>query len=135
LEARGHALKVENFQALKEIEDQIEAIKPYQYHADIVGAFITYESNEDIRKIQSVFGPKNGKATEDMQVERAVDPSNIKWKNMQIKTNEKFVRGLLVLLSLLALLYFSFLMQVVLNDERFETKSFEKIDCKAITDS
>ena len=31
LEARGNALKVENMQALKEVEDQIEAIKPFQY--------------------------------------------------------------------------------------------------------
>ena len=39
------------------------------------------------------------------------------------------VRGLLVLLSLMFMLYFSFLLQVVLNDYRFENKSFEKIDC------
>lgn len=68
---------------MKETEDQIEAIKLYQYHADIVGAFITYERNEDIRKIQSVFAPKPGKPTTlDISVERPVDPSNIKWKNM-----------------------------------------------------
>ena len=29
LETRGHALKVENMQLLMEVEDQIEAIKPY----------------------------------------------------------------------------------------------------------
>jgi hypothetical protein len=51
LEARGNALKVENMQILREIEDQIEAIKPFQYQADVVGVFITYERNEDIRKI------------------------------------------------------------------------------------
>jgi hypothetical protein len=45
------------------------------------------------------------------------------------------VRGLLVLLSLMFLLYFSFLLQVVLNDYRFENKSFEKIDCGEISDS
>ena len=84
----------------------------------MVGAFITYERNEDIKKIQSVFGPKKGK-TLDIQVERPVDPSNIKWKNMQIKTNERVVRGILVMLTLLTMLYFSFLLQVNLNDQRF----------------
>jgi hypothetical protein len=29
LETRGHALKVENMQLLMDVEDQIEAIKPY----------------------------------------------------------------------------------------------------------
>ena len=45
------------------------------------------------------------------------------------------VRGVLVLLSLMTMLYFSFLIQVLLNDYRFENKSFEKIDCGEINDS
>lgn len=54
---------------------------------------------------------------------------------MQIKTPEKVVRGILVLLGLLTMLYFSFLLQVLFNDTRFDNKSFEKIDCKVLTDS
>jgi hypothetical protein len=79
-----------------------------------------------------MFATKKG---QEMQVERPVDPSNIKWKNMQIKTNEKMVRGSLVLMSLLTMLYFSYLLQVMLNDSRFENKSFEKINCNSISDS
>lgn len=45
------------------------------------------------------------------------------------------MRGILVFLSLMFMLYFSFLIQVLLNDYRFENKSFEKIDCGEITDS
>ena len=33
-------------------EDQIEALKPYQYYADVVGVFITYERRQDVQKAQ-----------------------------------------------------------------------------------
>ena len=59
LEARGNAIKNENLPAIDEVERQIEAQKQYQYHADVVGAFVTYEKNSDIKKIQAVFGPTN----------------------------------------------------------------------------
>ena len=56
LEARGSAIKTENFDAIEECELQIEGLKEFQYNADVVGAFVTYEKNEDIKKVQGVFG-------------------------------------------------------------------------------
>jgi len=79
-----------------------------------VGAFVTYEKNSDIRKIQAVFGGTDKgsgdkQAVPSFQVERPVDPSNVKWKNMQIRSAERSVRGFLVCLVLAGLLYVSFL--------------------------
>lgn len=137
LEARGNAIKKENFPALDEYEQQIDAHKQYQYHADVVGAFVTYERNSDIKKIQAAFdyskseknSAQRNQAALSFQVERPVDPSNIKWKNMQIKFSERMVRGFLVCLTLLGLLYVSFLIQVLVSNWRFESERFERIDC------
>lgn len=48
---------------------------------------------------------------------------------MQIKLSERYVRGFLVFLTLFALLYFSFLIQVLFSNWRFESQNYEKIDC------
>ena len=99
-----------------------------------MGAFVTYEKNSDIRKIQAVFsregsGSKDNQEVPPFQVERPVDPSNVKWKNMQIRSTERSVRGLLVCLVLAGLLYVSFLVQVLVSNWRFENQRFERIDC------
>lgn len=65
----------------------------------------------------------------DFQAERPADPSNINWKNMHIKTSERCVRGFLVFLTLFALLYFSFVTQVLFSNFRFENGNYEKMDC------
>lgn len=52
LEGRGNALKLQDYDQLIKYEDQIEALKHFQYFADVVGAFITYERNQDLQKIQ-----------------------------------------------------------------------------------
>ena len=48
---------------------------------------------------------------------------------MQIKISERFVRGFLVFLTLFALLYLSFLIQVLFSNWRFGNANYEKIDC------
>ena len=135
LEARGSAIKTENFAAIAECELQIEGLKEFQYNSDVVGAFVTYEKNEDIKKVQGVFGgtekPEEGDGVPPFHAQRPVDPSNVKWKNMQVKAPERKIRGLLVCLTLLALLYFSFLIQVMISNWRFDSETFEKIDCGA----
>jgi hypothetical protein len=98
-------------------------LKQYQYNTDVVGAFVTYEKNNDIKRIQTQFDRRNKDNTRprlDFQVERPADPSNINWKNMQIKLSERFVRGFLVFLTLFALVYLSFLIQVLFSNWRFE---------------
>ena len=62
-------------------------------------------------------------------MEKPVDPSNIKWKNMQIKKPERVARGFLVTLTIGALLYISFMVQVIFSGWRFENSIYEKIDC------
>lgn len=107
-------------------------MKQYQYNTDVVGAFVTYEKNNDIKRIQTQFDRRNKDNTRprlDFQVERPADPSNINWKNMQIKLSERFVRGFLVFLTLFALVYLSFLIQVLFSNWRFENGNYEKIDC------
>lgn len=105
-----------------------------------MGAFVTYEKNQDIKKIQQQFDRRNrnnknlspeqkASAPLDFQVERPADPSNINWKNMHIKLSERYVRGFLVFLTLFAVLYFSFLIQVLFSNWRFESGNYEKIDC------
>jgi hypothetical protein len=82
--------------------------------------------------IQKAFDGKSNeyqKTSGSFKITRPVDPSNIKWKNMQIKKCERSIRGLLVALTLFALLYLSFLVQVEVSDWRFENIIFEKIDC------
>ena len=113
LEARGNAIKLENFAGVDEYEQQIDEHKQYQYQADVVGAFITYERDSDIKKIQAAFSNQDpaqrNQAALSFQPQRPVDPSDIRWKNMQIKFAERFLRGFLVSLILLGLLYVSFL--------------------------
>jgi hypothetical protein len=48
LEGRGNALKLQDYDQVIKYEDQIESLKHYQYFADVVGAFITYERNQDL---------------------------------------------------------------------------------------
>ena len=83
----------------------------------MVAAFITYETHNDIKKIEKIFGisAKNkktiqkGEQVTDFELDRPVDPSNILWKNMQIKSAEQGVRCFFVILTLACLIYFSFL--------------------------
>jgi len=135
LEARGNAIKLEKLKGADAYEQQIDEHKQYQYHADVVGAFITYERDSDIKKIQAAFSNQDpaqrNQAALSFQPQRPVDPSDIRWKNMQIKLSERMVRGFLVCLTLLGLLYVSFLMQVLVSDWRFENERFERIDCGA----
>lgn len=51
LQNRGEALKLQKFDRIGEYERQIEAQKEYQYHADVVGAFVTYHSSKDLDKV------------------------------------------------------------------------------------
>ena len=99
----------------------------------MVGAFITYERDSDIKKIQAAFSNQDpaqrNQAALSFEPQRPVDPSDIRWKNMQIKSSERMVRGFLVCLTLLGLLYISFLIQVLVSDWRFENARFERIDC------
>ena len=98
-----------------------------------MGAFITFNSGQDITKVKDVFGggQKVGDLVTDFTLQRPVDPCNVKWKNMHIKGPERCVRGFLVALTLLLMIYFSFLIQVNFNNLKFESDKFEKIDCTA----
>jgi hypothetical protein len=51
LENRGEAIKNCDYKGVREIEEQIEAFKEYHYHADVVGAFVTYETEEDLKRV------------------------------------------------------------------------------------
>ena len=67
----------------------------------------------------------------DFDLERPVDPGNILWKNMQIKSAEQGVRCFFVVLTLVCLIYFSFLIQANFAAWKFNTAIFESIDCQA----
>ena len=88
---------------------------PFGDNTDVVGAFVTYEKNNDIKRIQTQFDRRNKDKTRPRLAKTrfssretsAADPSNINWKNMQIpytskkfflwgfgiKLSERFVRG------------------------------------------
>lgn len=55
LESRGSAVKNQNLDELEKIEHQIAEQKEYQYHADVVGAFVTYETEKELRDVLSLF--------------------------------------------------------------------------------
>ena len=90
-----------------DVEEQIEAQKEFQYHSDVVGAYVTYERDQDIRMISDYYNsrkqPEDGPL--DFKLERPVEPNDIIWENMHIKLSERVVRGILVVLSIVGMLY------------------------------
>lgn len=114
LEKRGNAIKNQNYTQLKQIEDQIEKNKEIQYNADVVGAFVTYETELELRNALSQFS--RGRERLSLKTKRPPEPASINWKNMRIKTPEKTVRSILVFAFILAFLYLvSFQSQVMLS--------------------
>lgn len=77
---------MQDYVQLKDIEDQIEQQKEYQYYADVVGAFITYENEHELRNALQQFSRGNDRLS--LKTERPPEPSNINWRNMKIKTQE-----------------------------------------------
>ena len=51
LESRGAAIKMQDNEALFALEDEIEQQKKYAYHTDIVGAFLTFETEAELQRI------------------------------------------------------------------------------------
>lgn len=114
LEKRGNAIKNQNYSQLKQIEDQIEKNKEIQYNADVMGAFVTYETELELRNALSQFS--RGRERLSLKTERPPEPASINWKNMRIKTPEKTLRSILVFAFILAFLYLvSFQSQVMLS--------------------
>ena len=55
LEKRGKMLKVQSYSTIKNIEKEINEMKLKQYHEEIIGAFITYESIADMKHATVLF--------------------------------------------------------------------------------
>jgi len=126
LEQRGEAIKNERMDRVESIENTIEGKKGQFYNAKLVGAFITYESDQDIRIAQQIFGRKQSIRESfgesfDATLVRPVDPSNINWKNMHIFSLERFIRKLVVVAVILALGYGIEQMHVSMSQMRMDS--------------
>jgi hypothetical protein len=123
LESRGTAIKMQDNQALFAVEDEVEEQKKYAYHTDIVGAFLTFESEAELHR---VLAHRRRQAKVNFSPERTAAPSNTNWYNLHIKASEKSLRFFLVALVMLSILYMvEFKSQVVLSDLRFANNNYE----------
>ena len=55
LEKRGERLKLQRYNTIRSVEKEINELKLKQYHEEIIGAFITYESIADCKHATVLF--------------------------------------------------------------------------------
>ena len=83
LEERGLAISQQDYKKIQKIEIKIEKLKEELYHGKIVGAFVTYNNQQDIKHVARLFGD-NMIDNKDLKVFKPDEPQNICWKNLAI---------------------------------------------------
>lgn len=114
LELRGEAIKNQNTKLVRKIEDRIEKLKMKTYNGQIVGAYVIFGNKRDLE--ESIYVYKNDLDMNQVFMENgisihnAINPVNIKWKNVHYKPQDKMIRAIFVALSLIGILTLSYML-------------------------
>ena len=100
---RGQAIKHKNSAKIYQLEHLINLEKAESYHAKIVGVFITYESERDVRyakrhNLAEIFRQRT-------VITQAKEPTNYSWENLGFSILRRTV-GLIIAISLMSLSIF-----------------------------
>ena len=112
LELRGDAIKNQNTELVRMIEDNIENLKMKSYQAEIVGAYVIFENKRDLE--ESIYMFRNNLDIHTLfhnngiSIEKASNPANIKWKNVHFSQKDRLLRAAVVSLFILALFTLSY---------------------------
>ena len=126
LRQRGYAIATNNMKLVRTLEDKIDVDK--QYDAKICGAFLTFETEEVMKKAIKIWKTLDPK----VKVERAAEPSIYIWENLSITTLQRVFNKLVVFVILFALMALAYKYQGALIKARLSPGRFENIECNFI---
>lgn len=90
LKNRGYAIAMHDWEAVRKYEDQIDVEK--QYDTKICGAFLTFETEDIMKKAIKIWKHLDPK----VRVERAQEPSIYIWENISILPIKRTLNKLIV---------------------------------------
>ena len=123
LRDRGYAIAKNDMNEVRTIENKIDVDK--QYDARICGAFLTFETEEILKKAIRIWKHLDPK----VRVERAQEPTIYIWENMSISNLRRTVNKLVVFSVLALLMYVAYHYQALLIRNRLSLGRFEQIEC------
>jgi hypothetical protein len=123
LRDRGYAIAKNDMSEVRTIENKIDVDK--QYDARICGAFLTFETEEILKKAIRIWKHLDPK----VRVERAQEPTIYIWENMSISNLKRTINKLVVFSVLALLMYVAYHYQALLIRNRLSLGRFEQIEC------
>ena len=124
---RGQAIKHKNSAKIYQLEHLINLEKAESYHSRIVGVFITYETERDIRyaqrhKVAEIFKERTS-------ISQAKEPTNYSWENLGFSLLRRTF-GLVAALSLMSLsIFIAYNIQFKMETSLHNSNTFEQFDC------
>mmetsp|Transcript_13108 Transcript_13108/g.20352 ORF Transcript_13108/g.20352 Transcript_13108/m.20352 type:complete len:144 (+) Transcript_13108:1265-1696(+) len=110
LEQRGSAISTQNLKKVAELEASINAFKQDQYQTDIVGAFITFEREQDIKQARAILAKDDGPLSAyGIIPKRPEEPTDYNWKALHSSFLDQMARSAIVLMAGLTMLVVAFL--------------------------
>ena len=55
MEQRGVAIKNQNYLSVKKFDEKIESIKDVCYYSEIIGAYVIYENQSDVKAALTLY--------------------------------------------------------------------------------
>lgn len=126
LRERGYAIAKNDMREVRTLEDKINVDR--QYDTRICGAFLTFETEEVLKKAIRVWKRLDPK----VRVERAQEPTIYIWENMAITNFQRTLNKLVVFSVLALLMYVAYHYQALLIKNRLSLGRFEQIECHFI---
>lgn len=128
---RGEAIKNSNQGKVFQIEHLIKLEREYQYHARVCGAFVTFESDKDLKTAKAICEQTKlqifGKP---VTMKRSEEPSNYIWENLGITKQKQRVNRTFVSIALIVVLTVAYNLQYRMQKSVAYFDKYEQIDCE-----